>query len=80
MIAIEFEEMNALIGKDQDDVYLPLPAYYNEKEGSVAFCFQLNKEEIDEIVKTGKIWFKQLTFNGPLQPISLSTEKKEVIS
>jgi len=79
MIAIEFEEANILIGKGQEETYVPLPAYHNKNEQSMAFCFQLNKDEIDEIVRTGKIWFKQLTFNQPFQPICLSTEKNEVV-
>lgn len=79
MIAIEFEEFNTLIGKGQEEIYIPLPAFHNKEDQSMAFCFQLNKEELDEILRTGKIWFKQLTFNKSLQPIMLSTLKEDII-
>ncbi|HEY8690543.1 MAG TPA: hypothetical protein VIM07_15005 [Chitinophagaceae bacterium] len=36
--------------------------------------FALNKEEIDEIVRTGKIWHKQCLFGGDFQPIMMSTQ------
>ena len=78
MTAVEFEEVNLRIAEHQDE-YETLPAYHNPEEGSVTFCFQLNKEELDEIAKTGKIYFKQLTFNKSLQPINMSTEKSLLI-
>lgn len=78
MTAVEFEEVNLRIAEKQDQ-YETLPAFHNPEEGSVTFCFQLNKEELDEIAKTGKIWFKQLTFNGPMIPVSMSTEKDLLI-
>lgn len=79
MRAIEFEEQNLVLGKGQEDTYIPMPAYYNKDELSMAFCFELNKEEIDEIIATGKIWFKQLTFNKPFQPVMLSTQKEDIL-
>lgn len=78
MIATEFVGHNVVIAKDQPG-YIPLPAFHNPKEGSLTFCFELNKEEIEEISKTGKIWFKQLTFNKPMNPICLSTQKSDLI-
>lgn len=78
MTAIEFDEVNIRIAEDQPE-YETLPAFHNKEEGSVMFCFQLNKEEIDEIVKTGKIYMKQLTFNRPMNPVSMSTLKSDLI-
>jgi hypothetical protein len=78
MIAEQFEEANVVLGEGQPE-YTPLPAYYNKREQSMTFCFSLNKEEIEEITKTGKIWFSQLTHNRPFQPIALSTQKSDLI-
>lgn len=44
-----------------------------DKQGTAVACFELNKEEIDEIVKTGRIFFTTLTFWQPYQPINMST-------
>lgn len=78
MTAIEFDEVNLRIAEHQDE-YETLPAYHNKKEGSVTFCFELNKEELDEIQRTGKVYFKQLTGNGAMQPIAMSTQKSDLI-
>lgn len=78
MIASEFKEVNIRIAENQPE-YETLPAFHNHNEGSMTFCFELNKEEIDEIVKTGKIWFKQLTFNKPMNPIEMSVLKSDLI-
>lgn len=78
MIALEFPEVTHRIAEEQPE-YETLPAHYNPQEQSLTFCFGLNKEEIEEIVKTGKIWIKQITFNQPMQPICLSTQKANLI-
>jgi hypothetical protein len=41
---------------------------------SMTACFELNKEEIDEIVRTGRIWHTQYTFGSTFQPIRMSTQ------
>ena len=41
---------------------------------SITCCFQLNKEEIEEIVRTGKIWHTQMLFGSNFQPIIMSTQ------
>jgi hypothetical protein len=78
MTSVTFEEANLKIAEHQDE-YETLHAHHNPKEGSITFCFQLNKEELDEIARTGRIYFKQLTFNQPMQPIAMSTEKSDLI-
>lgn len=79
MIAIEFPEVNAHMGKGQEE-YETLPAFFNRQEGSVTFCFQLNKEELEEVNRTGVIYFKQMTFGKPMQPVAMSTQKEELIT
>jgi len=78
MTSVEFEECNIKIAENQEE-YETLHAHHNTKEGSVTFCFELNKEELEDIQKTGRIYFKQLTFNGPMNPISMSTQKSDLI-
>lgn len=78
MISVKFDEVNVEIGKDQEQ-YETIHAYANQKEGSLTFCFQLNKEEIDEIVRTGKIWHKQMNFGKPMNPIAMAITKDELV-
>lgn len=78
MEAIEFEGHNVVIAKDQPQ-YRPLPAYWNQEEGSMTFCFKLTEAEIQRIYATGEIWFKQITFGQAMNPIALSTNKEELI-
>lgn len=78
MRAITFPEVNVKIAEHQPD-FETLPAYYNNKEGSVTFCFTLDKEELDEVIRTGNIYFKQLTGGYAMQPIALSTLKSNLI-
>lgn len=66
MKPIEFKQQNITFAKDQPE-YLPLPAYRDE-EGQVISCWGLSFYERIIILFTGKFWFRQLTFNDPLQP------------
>jgi hypothetical protein len=78
MKSTEFEEVNVRIAENQEE-YQTLPAHFNAEEGSFTFCFELDKEEMKQIKETGKIWFKQLTFGQPMNPIMMSTLKKDLI-
>ena len=78
MKAIEFKEVNLRIAENQDE-YVTLPAFHDKEEGSVTFCFKLTEDEINRIKATDEIWFKILTFNKPMQPIQLSTNKEDLI-
>lgn len=78
MKAIKFEEHNIVIAEDQEE-YQSLPAYQNIEEGSVTFCFELDENELNRIKATGQIWFKIITFNRPMQPIAMSTNKEDLI-
>ena len=39
----------------------------------------VTRGELDEVAATGKVWFKQFTFGKPMQPISMSTQKGDLI-
>lgn len=74
----EFPEVNTIYAKDQPE-YQPLPVFKDGK-GTVVSCWKLTDEEIINIAKNGYIWLSVMTFNQPLQPIFLTTEKNEVLA
>lgn len=75
MLSVEFPQANIALGESQAE-YETLHVAYDIANPAkpMTACFQLNKEEIDEIVKTGKLWFTQLTFGKPFQPVLMSTQ------
>lgn len=75
MKAKKFNEVNVIYGEGQPE-YLPLPAHKTEA-GEVTTCWELSPEEIKQVQETGVIWLSMLTFNQPLQPVLLRTEKPE---
>lgn len=78
MKAIAFKGHNVKIAKDQKQ-YLTLPAYWNEKEGSMIFCFELDKEEREQVKKTGRIYWKQITGGNHMQPIGMTILKSKLL-
>lgn len=77
MKPIEFKEQNVVFAKDQPE-YQPLPAF-TYPDGVVVCCWEMSKEEIEEVAKTGKIWVSLSTFKQPLMPMYLTTKKEELI-
>lgn len=75
MIAVEFDQVNIRLAEDQPE-YETLPVFYNKEsnEREMVCCFQLNKEEIDEIVRTGKLWHTQCTYGNQFHPVSMTTQ------
>lgn len=66
MKPISFKEQNCTIAKNQKE-YLSLPAW-KSKDGIVISCWQLSFIERIKLLFTGRLWFKILTLNKPLQP------------
>lgn len=79
MKLINFPEQTVVIAKDQPE-YLPLPAHRfdNDPKGRIACCWKLDWRERLTVLLTGKIWHQVLTFNSPLQPQLLTTEKPDM--
>lgn len=75
MKPIEFSEQNVVFGKNQPE-YIPLPTLL-ATDGSATTCWEFEPGELEEIQKTGKIWFSQLTFFQPLQPVRPHAFKPE---
>lgn len=69
MKPISFPGSNVIFGANQPE-YLPLPALKTD-DGEVISCWQCSAEDLEEINRTGKVYLKQSTFNGPLQPVSV---------
>lgn len=67
MKPIEFKGHNIVYGKDQEE-YQPLPAL-KLPDGTVISCWELTDEEKETVIRTGKIYIQQMTFNESLQPI-----------
>ncbi len=78
MNPVSFKEQNCII-HESGEHYLPLPAYCDPYEGEVISCWDLDEDELEQVLKTGKIWLRMLTFNQPLQPIGLSCLKPEMM-
>lgn len=77
MKPIEFKEQNVVYAKDQKE-YHPLPALKFE-DGEVLTCWKLSWKELFRVVFTRRIWVAQLSFNKPLQPQFVTTDKYDVI-
>ena len=66
MKPIKFKEVNTTFAKDQPE-YLPLPVYKSD-DGVVISCWSMSIKERLQILFTGRLWLRMLTFNEPLQP------------
>lgn len=79
MKPIKFQEVNVVFAKDQPE-YNQLPAFkVNSPKGEVITCWKLSIRERLKIIFTGKVWLCLLSFNKPLTPSYLTTDKKELI-
>lgn len=76
MEAIEFEGSNVVFAKDQPQ-YKPLPAH-RDNDGVVTVCFKLEEHEKAEILLNGMLYVRIMTFDQPLQPILVLTEKPDI--
>ena len=74
MRPVEFDEQNGTLSKPPsmtDEECLPLPVFRDGKD--VISCWELNKEDLEEINKTGKIYLGILSGNTQ-PPVWLSVE------
>jgi hypothetical protein len=70
MQPIKFKEQNCTYAENQPD-YIPLPAH-KDKEGVVTTCWKFSIIERFKILFGSKLYWQQLTFNRPLQPVKPS--------
>jgi hypothetical protein len=68
-----FEGQNLTLGKGQPE-YLELPALVcNDTEGTVWSCWELDEEDIKDLIKNKRIWVGQLTFKNRFAPQLITT-------
>lgn len=72
MNAIEFPEQNTVYAKDQPE-YFPLPVNRTDG-GQVTSCWSFTWKERIKILFGAKLFWRQLTFNNPLQPVRPSID------
>lgn len=66
---IRFPQTNIIFGQNQEGVK-PLPAHIeNVAHRPVHTLWELDDDEIEEIVRTRQIWVTVLTYGEPLQPL-----------
>lgn len=74
MMPVEFPEQNCLLGKPKtmtDEECSALACFTDGKQ--CVSCWQFNKEDLEEIQRTGKIWL--IVVSGHSQPpVTLQTE------
>lgn len=76
----QFKEANIIFAKDQPE-YKPLPAFKsNTPNGEVITCWNLSLKERLRILLKGEVWLCLTTFNHPLTPSFMTTQKSEVLS
>ena len=79
MKPIEFKECNTVYGKGQENIYKTLPACLF-KDGEVVTCWKLSFKDVLRLLFTRRLWLCVATFNKPLQPLFMSTDKYEIFA
>jgi hypothetical protein len=67
MKPIKFKGYNVIYAENQPE-YIPLPVY-KDSEGDVTSCWQFTLLERLKILFGAKLYWTQMTFNQPLQPV-----------
>lgn len=80
MKPVTFDGVNIVYGEGQKECQ-PLPAQRKENDphGEMITCWELSPEEMEQVKETGKVWLSVYTFNQPLQPVLLASQKKDLL-
>ena len=79
MKPIKFNESNVVYGKGQENLYEALPALLFD-DGNVVTCWKLSFKDILRLILTKKLWLCVYTFKKPLQPLFMSTNKRDIFT
>lgn len=79
MKSITFPEVTNKIAEHQEE-FNTVHVQWDSKEQGVGMCFELSDEEVAEIVKNKKIWYKQIIGGGQMHPMRISAFKNDVIN
>ncbi len=71
MRPLDFPQRTRIWAEDQPP-YLPLPSYTNERETITLWA--LSWRERWRVLRTGRLWLRQLNFGEALQPQAPTTE------
>ena len=79
MEPIKFNENNKVYYKGHENLYDALPALLFD-DGEVVTCWKLSFKDILRLIFTRKLWLSVATFNNPLQPLFMSTNKRDIFT
>ena len=79
MEPIKFNEDNTVQYNGPENLYDALPALLFE-DGDVVTCWKLSFKDILRLIFTRKLWLSVATFNNPLQPLFMSTNKRDIFT
>lgn len=74
MKSIDFPKANVALAKDQPQyqtLFVHVDKTGRDREVQVTCCMELSEEEVNEIVRTKKMWFTQVTFGRGYNPIRM---------
>ena len=79
MKLVEFSDQNVVFAKHQPE-YLQLPAhkFEGDSQGRIVFCWRMTWRERFKILVSGTLWHQVLTFDQPLQPQLLETNRPDM--
>jgi len=78
MHVTDFTESNVIVAEFQEE-FISVPAFGDAEEKTLTYCFSLSKEDIERVIKSRKIYFKQHVGDADMQPVRPSTLKSELI-
>lgn len=74
-----FDSANAIFtGEDKDMISLPAKCVGKKSVGQIITCWQMSREEIEKVQKTGIIYLSLLTYGRGIPPILMSVDEPEV--
>lgn len=78
MKPIKWKHSNTVYAENQDE-YRNLPSLkLDTPEGHVISCWKMSFKERMRVLIFGRVWMNLLSFNRPLTPSLLTTQKKDL--
>lgn len=79
MKSIKFPGCDFEIGKGQPEYDVLHAMRVPSNEGEVIICFELTQAEIEDLIRTRKLYYMRWTFGEPFQPMRLTTDLSDNI-
>ncbi len=78
MRPIKFKDQNCIFAENQPE-YLQLPVLkLDTKEGEVISCWKMSLYERIKCAITGRVWVSMMSFNRPINPIFITSNKHDL--